>query len=1201
MGAIFSKLRNFTTVPAPHMIRKYGIMVLLLLGVPKVAWDFWRIKNASSFKSTIDEDEIVDAPAHVLRLAAKKALKDMSDVWERVLVPHCSEFKTPMASLWKDVLASATKITEDAKKKEGPKKFKNLSQTYQPSSSMSYDDDDDDDDDDDEKEEVDNFDGGDDEAHDGFMNQWEETVMQTIVRPLHKVLEIKEEDAEMEEALRSSVKALLFMTDAALVTMRTQRRDNARKRYVKAQKSFADLKLDKTDKGYKDDEQEQLKRDLDRAKKMLSKFYDNSEEQNRHYIMVFTPKSFKSALTAFQTSHNLELTLFPEYEHYEHYREYRRRISIEEWRKTNYPSEWKKRIESEYMELACTARYVDIQCDLELGSIRKQRFVSLVNFVNKELCGGWRERALIVVSWALGSLSSLIQATEWHYRSTLLMECIEATLMRRRGGSSISSSAHPKLTLFDVCVSIFVLKATSGLIVDVTNKIQSLAFGTVRHGLQRRVAHTILSQDMEEAVGDPSKGRGNDAANIIRSLSDSDEWSYGVGAILLIPQQCIQTTTTILTTGLLLWGKSPRLLLLCAAADLLTKRLQDTMYTIKHSLSRWFGLDKNAWRGWVEMRSIEDAISNFEDMRINAKEVEIENHVVRTALLTENEEDRSNVVNEILKPFQDMINDLPTLVTAYVGGTIALGGGISAADLTNFTYQISSLVNTVQSFRKELENLYGMEDRRFEYGLKMMDLLDQKPKMGIDGGWQPKSSKSNDGENNGENNGENDSGEEKEKDKDKEKKTADGEDRREEELSGDLVFEDVSFRYRGMPKNMLKNVSFTIKSGSFVGICGERGAGKSTMYKLIMRLYDPNMGSISIGGKLLSYYNPVWLRSRIGISVQKPQIFRFKTLKENVLYGSEARFRKLGYGPIQTEKYIEKVLRKANIWKHFSDKEKFPQGLATRCYNLSGGETRSVGTARALLKQPAILLLDEPTEGLDAENEEKVMKNVVGDRPEGQTVLAIAHRLSSIKDADLIIFLGKDGKIAEMGSWEKLLSIPNGKFAKFESVQNLKRVSKGDMSDDDENENGGTSDGNGSEAGDSVSTDLSELSELSEQANPLERTLDAVEALRLYVKTSGMPRTVMSSLNRACNAVKEQQRVQQSMSSWGASWTPYKEAEDSTRIRKLRQKSHLRVTSRGGSMLKQTSVASSKNVHVSKHPPTGKKKNGLGLRSSSVF
>ena len=159
--------------------------------------------------------------------------------------------------------------------------------------------------------------------------------------------------------------------------------------------------------------------------------------------------------------------------------------------------------------------------------------------------------------------------------------------------------------------------------------------------------------------------------------------------------------------------------------------------------------------------------------------------------------------------------------------------------------------------------------------------------------------------------------------------------------------------------------------------------------------------------------------------------------------------------------------------------------------------------------------------------------------------------------------------------------------------------------DDDENENGGTSDGNGSEAGDSVSTDLSEmaelseLSELSEQANPLERTLDAVEALRLYVKTSGMPRTVMSSLNRACNAVKEQQRVQQSMSSWGASWTPYKEAEDSTRIRKLRQKS-LRVTSRGGSMLKQTSVASSKNVHVSKHPPTGKK-NGLGLRSSSVF
>jgi ABC-type glutathione transport system ATPase component len=231
------------------------------------------------------------------------------------------------------------------------------------------------------------------------------------------------------------------------------------------------------------------------------------------------------------------------------------------------------------------------------------------------------------------------------------------------------------------------------------------------------------------------------------------------------------------------------------------------------------------------------------------------------------------------------------------------------------------------------------------------------------------------------------------------------------------------------------------------------------------------------------------------------------------------------------------------------------------------------------------------------------MKNVVGDRPKGQTVLAIAHRLSSIKDADLIIFLGKDGKIAEMGTWEKLLRIPNGKFAKFESVQNLKRAEKSDVAEEERDDHSDES-ANSSASGDSVSTNLSELSELPQQSNPLERTLDAVEALRLYVKTSGMPRFVMSSLNHACESVKEQQRVQASMSLWGASWTPYKEAEDLSKKSKiLRQRSHLRGSSRGVAppMLKQKSVGSSKKVHVSKHGGGRKKKNGSGLRTSSVF
>ena len=329
------------------------------------------------------------------------------------------------------------------------------------------------------------------------------------------------------------------------------------------------------------------------------------------------------------------------------------------------------------------------------------------------------------------------------------------------------------------------------------------------------------------------------------------------------------------------------------------------------------------------------------------------------------------------------------------------------------------------------------------------------------------------------------------------------------------------------------------------------------------------------------------------------------------MYGSEARFRQLGYGPIQQERHIEKVLRRANIWKHFSDKEKFPQGLNTRCWNLSGGETRSVGTARALLKNPSILLLDEPTEGLDAENEEKVMRNIVDERPVGQTVLAIAHRLSSIKNADQIIFLGKDGSIAEQGTWEELLKIKDGKFAKFESVQNLKRPSttkkqhEEDVYDDavDRTENSESD-------ADSVSTEemlvMSHNMTTTEEMNmldPLAKAVDAVEGLRLYVKASNMPRQVLTMLSEACDVVKEQQRVQDSISSWGGleRKTPYHHLRSSSRLHVSSMKKKLLLRQHSREKTLSNPLQSTTNIHVSKRSGKTTTGNKKGLRMASVF
>ena len=144
-------------------------------------------------------------------------------------------------------------------------------------------------------------------------------------------------------------------------------------------------------------------------------------------------------------------------------------------------------------------------------------------------------------------------------------------------------------------------------------------------------------------------------------------------------------------------------------------------------------------------------------------------------------------------------------------------------------------------------------------------------------------------------------------------------------LGGDIEFSRVKFKYKGMSTSLLKDASFTVKEGSFVGICGERGAGKSTLFRLTLRLYDVTSGEIRIGGRPIGYYNPVWLRSQIGLAKQTPAIYS-RTLRDNVVYGAEDELKKLG-GQSKVDAHLEMVLKQASIWDHFNNRDHFPQGL----------------------------------------------------------------------------------------------------------------------------------------------------------------------------------------------------------------------------------------------------------------------------------
>ncbi|KAI1100184.1 hypothetical protein F4804DRAFT_319756 [Jackrogersella minutella] len=239
---------------------------------------------------------------------------------------------------------------------------------------------------------------------------------------------------------------------------------------------------------------------------------------------------------------------------------------------------------------------------------------------------------------------------------------------------------------------------------------------------------------------------------------------------------------------------------------------------------------------------------------------------------------------------------------------------------------------------------------------------------------------------------------------------------------GPIKFENVSFAYPTRPAVMIFNsLNFEIPSGSNVCIVGPSGGGKSTVSALLLRFYDPTSGSISINGVDISKMNAKALRRRIGMVSQEPVLFS-GTVAENISYGK----------PKATRSEIVTAAQKANCG-FISD---FPQGLETqvgpRGAQLSGGQKQRIAIARALIKDPDILILDEATSALDAESETAVNEALAallqGRR---RTTISIAHRLSTIKRSDKLIVLSNKGTVAEVGSYEELSLNPHSEFTRL--------------------------------------------------------------------------------------------------------------------------------------------------------------------------
>jgi ABC-type bacteriocin transporter len=230
------------------------------------------------------------------------------------------------------------------------------------------------------------------------------------------------------------------------------------------------------------------------------------------------------------------------------------------------------------------------------------------------------------------------------------------------------------------------------------------------------------------------------------------------------------------------------------------------------------------------------------------------------------------------------------------------------------------------------------------------------------------------------------------------------------DLSGDIVFQDVDFRY-GSKKLVLKKISFKIDGGSTVGIAGSSGSGKSSLIKLIMKLYKAESGKISINEVDIEDIDPVHLRQNIGYVNQ--DIFLFSgTIRENIAFGNPGA---------DAEDIIEAAKRSGAHGFISELPQRYDTELSEQGGGLSGGEKQRIAIARALVTKPDILIFDEATSNLDAFSEFELHQTISELKRTGMTIIMVAHRLSSINKCDQIILLA-DGEVQESGTHEELIN-----------------------------------------------------------------------------------------------------------------------------------------------------------------------------------
>ena len=320
-------------------------------------------------------------------------------------------------------------------------------------------------------------------------------------------------------------------------------------------------------------------------------------------------------------------------------------------------------------------------------------------------------------------------------------------------------------------------------------------------------------------------------------------------------------------------------------------------------------------------------------------------------------------VQALFFPLILLLVGLSTIITVYIGGIEVINGTISSGNIAEFIIYVSQLTFPVMS----LGWVTSLIQRAAASQKRINEFLHTKPEI-ISGKIEPS------------------------------------------DLKGRIEFKNVSFTYPDTGIEALRNVSFEVKPGEFLAIIGRTGSGKSTIANLLMRMYDTDTGDILIDGKRLRDLDLDSFRQQVGFVPQ--EVFLFSdSIRNNIAFGI----------PDPDTESIETAARNAAVYHNINEFEKgFETLIGERGITLSGGQKQRLSIARAIIKQPQILIFDDCLSAVDTRTEEEILNNL-GRVMKNKTSILIAHRVSTIKNADKILVIDR-GEIMEQGSHKTLMA-----------------------------------------------------------------------------------------------------------------------------------------------------------------------------------